>query len=112
MHRPSTDRYHSDVAGESPDIDFYVYDHNQEVFLGHLRLTPDVAADNTKVEGWFKLEARDAQEESVSGEIHILLQFQKTEKKHYGPDDFQILKLIGKGMFGALTFDLDLILTY
>jgi len=101
----------SDVAGENPDIDFYVYDRNQEVFLGHLRLAPDVTVDNTKVEGWFKLEARDAQEESVSGEIHVLLHFQKMERKHYGPGDFQILKLIGKGLFNNRTLCLDTLLT-
>ena len=54
--------------------------------------------DNTKLEGWFKLEPRDAQEETVTGEIHLELRFQKTDKKHYGPEDFQILKLIGKGV--------------
>jgi hypothetical protein len=88
-----------------------VYDHNQEVFLGHLRLTPDVSLDHTKVEGWFKLEARDAQEESVSGELHVMLQFQKMERKHYGPDDFQILKLIGKGPFGSQTIYWKAVLT-
>lgn len=33
----------------------------------------------------------------MSGEIRLELLFQKTDKKHYGPEDFQILKLIGKG---------------
>ena len=60
-------------------------------------MKPNVSVDNTKIEGWFKLEPRDAQEETVSGEIHLQLHFQMTDKKHYGPEDFQILKLIGKG---------------
>lgn len=67
--------------------------------------------DHTKVEGWFKLEARDAQEESVSGELHVMLQFQKMERKHYGPDDFQILKLIGKGSLNNPTVDWKAVLT-
>lgn len=52
---------------------------------------------NTRLEGWYKLEARDPEEDHVSGEIRLELLFQKTDKKHYGPEDFQILKLIGKG---------------
>lgn len=28
--------------------------------------------------------------------------YEKTEKKHFGPNDFQILKLIGKGTFGQV----------
>jgi hypothetical protein len=88
------------VVGDNPDIDFYIYDRSsQDAFLGHVRLLPDVSVDNTNIEGWFKLEPRDAQEESVTGEIHLRLHYQKIEKKHYGPDDFQILKLIGKGSY-------------
>ena len=50
------------------------------------------------MEGWYKLEARDPGEDGhVTGEIHLEVLFQKTEKRHYGPEDFQILKLIGKG---------------
>jgi serine/threonine protein kinase len=49
------------------------------------------------------LEARDAgEEDSVMGEIHLKISFQKTDKKHYGPEDFDILKLIGKGTFGQV----------
>ena len=86
------------MTGTQSNMDVYVYDRsNQESFLGHVRLSPNLSEDNTKMEGWFKLQPRDAQEESVSGEIHLALQFQKTDKKHYGPEDFEILILIGKG---------------
>ena len=99
----------SDVIGEKSDINFYVYDRsNHDVFLGHVRMTPSVKVDNTKFEGWCKLEPRDAQEETVTGEIHLSLHFQKTDKKHYGPEDFQILKLIGKGMQKGQNFDVDI----
>ncbi|QDS75681.1 hypothetical protein FKW77_007627 [Venturia effusa] len=63
-----------DVVGEQSELDVSVYDRsNQEAFLGHIR-----------------------------GEIHLRLDFTKTDKKHYGPEDFQILKLIGKGTFGQV----------
>ena len=99
----------SDAVGEKSDIDFYVYDRsNHEAFLGHVRMTPSLKDDNTTVRGWFKLEPRDAQEETVTGEIHLTLHFQKTDKKHYGPEDFQILKLIGKGVSKEYCHDLIL----
>ncbi|MCJ1396895.1 Serine/threonine-protein kinase [Xylographa trunciseda] len=92
-----------DVLGASSDLDIYVYDRSDhEAFLGHVRISLDARVDNNKIEGWYKLEPRNAEEETVSGEIHLQLQFQKTDKKHYGPEDFQILKLIGKGTFGQV----------
>jgi len=32
----------------------------------------------------------------------LRVSFQRTDKKHYGPEDFEILKLIGKGTFGQV----------
>lgn len=91
------------MLGKHSSIDIYVYDRSsQEAFLGHVRLHPNLTEDNSNVEGWFKMEARGPGEEQVSGEIHLQMKFQKTDKKHYGPDDFQILKLIGKGTFGQV----------
>jgi protein-serine/threonine kinase len=54
------------------------------------------------LEGFFRLEPRTPDDQAISGEIHIRLHFQKVEKKHFGPNDFQILKLIGKGTFGQV----------
>lgn len=57
-----------------------------------------MAIHNSRTDGWYKLEARDPSEDGhVTGEIYLEVLFQKTEKRHYGPEDFQILKLIGKG---------------
>lgn len=54
--------------------------------------------NNSEMRGWYKLEARDPSADGhVTGEIHLEVLFQKTEQRHYGPEDFQILKLIGKG---------------
>lgn len=88
----------SDVTGDKSDVDISVYDRSeQETFLGHVRLSPNLNEKGSITDGWFKLEPRGAGEEPVSGEIQVRLQYQKTDKKHYGPEDFQILKLIGKG---------------
>ncbi|KAL8874073.1 MAG: hypothetical protein Q9174_000544 [Haloplaca sp. 1 TL-2023] len=92
-----------DVLSDESDIDVYIYDRsNQEAFLGHVRVSPNVNEDMSTLDGWYKLEARDPGEERVSGEIHLEMQFQKTDKKHFGPEDFQIIKLIGKGTFGQV----------
>ena len=89
----------SDVLSDESDIDVYIYDRsNQEAFLGHVRVSPNINEDSSTWRGWYKLEARDPEEERVSGEIHLEMCFHKTDKKHFGPEDFQILKLIGKGL--------------
>lgn len=90
--------FFSDVLGTESYIDVSVYDRsNHEAFLGHARVPTKLGEHNAKVEGWHKLEARDPEQDHVSGEIYLEALFQKTDKKHFGPEDFQILKLIGKG---------------
>lgn len=90
----------SDVLGKQSEISINIYDSgNLEAFLGLVKVNPDVFHENRRVEGWYKLEARDPEEDHVSGEVHLDFSFQKTDKTKFGPDDFQILKLIGKGSF-------------
>ncbi|KAL8779630.1 MAG: hypothetical protein Q9194_001332 [Teloschistes cf. exilis] len=99
---PSNNGY-SDVLSDESDIDVYIYDRsNQEAFLGHVRVSPNVREDKSALAGWYQLEARGPDEDRVPGEIYLEMSFQKTDKKHFGPEDFQILKLIGKGTFGQV----------
>ncbi|KAJ9649454.1 Serine/threonine-protein kinase [Coniosporium apollinis] len=92
-----------DVVGDHSEIDVSVYDRaNQEAFLGHVRFCPSLVEYESAYDGWFPLEPREGEADTVTGEIHLRINFQKTEKKHYGPEDFQILKLIGKGTFGQV----------
>jgi serine/threonine protein kinase len=80
-----------------------VYDRsNGEAFLGHVRFVPNITEYEHPYDGWFKLESRDGEGDHVTGEIHLKLSFHKIDKKHYGPEDFEILKLIGKGTFGQV----------
>ena len=79
-----------------------MYDRQTEAFLGHVRLCLKLTEQNPTLEGFFRLEPRNSEDEDISGEIHIRMHFQKVEKKHFGPNDFQILKLIGKGTFGQV----------
>lgn len=75
---------------------------NSEAFLGHVRLCLNLSEANPVLEGWFALDQRGPHETQITGEVHLRMRFQKTDKKHFGPNDFQILKLIGKGTFGQV----------
>ncbi|KAJ5085384.1 hypothetical protein N7532_010155 [Penicillium argentinense] len=92
-----------DVLGDQSEVDVTVYDRsNQEAFLGHVRLGINLREDHSRLEGWFPLVARGAGDSQVSGEIHLQMQFEMTDRRNVGPNDFQILKLIGKGTFGQV----------
>ena len=92
-----------DVVGDGTELDVSVYDHSQaEAYLGHVRLSPQLSHEGTVLDQWCRLEPRHNVEEKVSGEIHLRLTFQRNDKRHYGPEDFGILKLIGKGTFGQV----------
>jgi protein-serine/threonine kinase len=69
----------------------------QDAFLGHVRLCIRLDEKVNVIDRWYKLEPRGHGEEPVTGEIHLRIKYQKSDKKHFGPEDFQILKLIGKG---------------
>jgi len=91
-----------DVVGDHSEIDISVYDRsNGEAFLGHVRFCPNLVEYEHPYDAWFTLEPRDG-EEYVTGEIHLKINFHKIDKKHFGPEDFEILKLIGKGTFGQV----------
>lgn len=93
----------SDVLGDHSEVDVTVYDRsNQEAFLGHVRLAINLKEDHSRLEGWFPLVARAAGDSQVSGEIHLQMRFEMTERRQVGPNDFHILKLIGKGTFGQV----------
>lgn len=89
----------SDVMGEHAELDVSVYDRanqtNQEVSLGHVRLCPRLVEEDAPVDCWLRLEPREGQEASqVMGEIRLRIHFQRSERKHYGPEDFQILSTL------------------
>lgn len=96
---------YSDVMGSDSQVNITVYDRStaQEEFLGHVDLNAKlVENDRSPLRGWFPLQGKNHAESLPAGEIHVEVTYQHTEKKHYGPSDFQILKLIGKGTFGQV----------
>jgi serine/threonine protein kinase SCH9 len=88
------------VLGDHSEVDISVYDANQEKFLGHVRFCPLLKSGQATVE-WYQLESRD-ENEKVSGQIKLEMRFEKITKKHYGPEDFERLRLIGKGELARL----------
>ncbi|KAI3331942.1 serine/threonine-protein kinase sck1 [Xylariaceae sp. AK1471] len=95
-----------DVVDSDMLVDISVYDHNPagEEFLGHVDFQATIPGTDDPVRGWFPLRgnADTTPDKEPTGEIYVETYYQRTEKKHYGPDDFQILRLIGKGTFGQV----------
>ncbi|TAQ86245.1 hypothetical protein B7494_g5411 [Chlorociboria aeruginascens] len=94
-----------DVVGSDSRVNITIYDRGSasEDFLGHIDLEAKLTEnDNAPIHGWFPLRGRGNVASGVMGEIYVEITFQRTEKRHYGPEDFQILKLIGKGTFGQV----------
>jgi len=93
--------YHSDVLGDESELQITVYDRqNQESFLGQVKISPKFV-DKQVVEQWFKLEPR-THDDVVSGEIKLYWVYESVERKHLSPDDFDIMRLIGRGTFGQV----------
>ncbi|RFU73843.1 serine threonine- kinase sck1 [Trichoderma arundinaceum] len=92
-----------DVVDSDMLVDISVYDHaaSGEEFLGHVNLE---ARKDSPVRGWFALQghANTTVDNIPTGEIFVEVTYQRTERKHFGPSDFEILKLIGKGTFGQV----------
>jgi len=94
-----------DVVGSDTTVNVTVYDRgtDKEEFLGHVDLEAHVLEnDNAPVRGWFSLRGKDGKALETSSEIFVEITFQHIHKRHYGPEDFEILKLIGKGTFGQV----------
>lgn len=92
-----------DVVGENNEVDICVYDRaSNDSFIGHIRIPLNLEDYVHPHEAWYRLEAKDGPAEHVTGEIHLKIAFHATGKKTFGPDDFEILKLIGKGTFGQV----------
>jgi serine/threonine protein kinase len=70
--------------------------------LGHVDLNASFSEATAPLSGWFPLRGKNDADSGVFGEIFVEIKFHQTEKRHYGPEDFQILKLIGKGTFGQV----------
>lgn len=95
----------SDVVGDDSHVSISVYDRGSatEEFLGKVDFEPKLSDyDPSPIAGWFPLQGRKDTESITTGDIYVEITYQRTEKRHYNVDDFDILKLIGKGTFGQV----------
>ncbi|KAK4449343.1 Serine/threonine-protein kinase [Podospora aff. communis PSN243] len=86
------------------DISVYGYGQSGEEFLGHVDFQAKGSEREGPVRGWFPLTGHvdTMAENAPTGEIYVEALYQRAEQKHFGPEDFQILRLIGKGTFGQV----------
>lgn len=90
-----------DVTTDEGELDITIYDAaNGERFLGHAKISPSLN-NSTPMDRWLDLEAR-INGENVSGSVRVYVAYEKVSQRQYGPDDFEILRLVGKGTFGQV----------
>ena len=97
----------SDVVTSEMLVDISIYDRTttgEEEFLGHVDFQATLSEQDGPIRGWFALRgnADTMAENAPTGEIYVEAHYQRTDRKHFGPEDFQILRLIGKGTFGQV----------
>lgn len=93
-----------DVVGSKSELDISVYDAGKDdSFLGHVRIFPSTITNKKSNSEWLQLKARIIGERVSSGSIKISWEYSSVdERRAYGPDDFEVLRLLGKGTFGQV----------
>lgn len=95
-----------DVVGSNSELEISVYDAaKDDAFLGQVRIFPytDASTSNKSNDAeWIPLRARVVGER-VTGSLQIKWEYTSEDsKKLYGPDSFEVLRLLGKGTFGQV----------
>lgn len=93
-----------DVVGTRSELEISVYDGgHDDAFLGQVRIFPTTDANTARNNtSWVSLRARVAGER-VAGLLQIRWEYTAEDAKRlYGPDDFDVLRLLGKGTFGQV----------
>lgn len=88
-----------DVTSNDSVLSITIYDaNNNDAFMGQASFRPNLSRS---VDLWLPLQGL-ASTERVSGEVRVSLLYKKVSKKQYGPNDFEVLRLVGKGTFGKV----------
>lgn len=94
-----------DVTQDSQPIYISVYDRHSEDegFLGMREIKPRLV-HKMMSDQWYPLSSRDDQEgmENHRGEIRVQISYERMPQKKLTPNDFEYLKLIGRGTFGRV----------
>lgn len=95
-----------DVVGSKSELEISVYDAaKDDAFLGQVRIFPNTDSSSGSKSNdaeWIQLRARVVGER-VAGYLQIKWEYtHEDSKKLYGPDSFEVLRLLGKGTFGQV----------
>lgn len=89
------------TARDASELVISVYDGaNNDAFLGHVRIST-ILGPGKVLDAWYPLENR-VEGEHVNGEVRVQAYYEDTVRTKMGPEDFEILRLIGKGTFGQV----------
>ena len=85
------------------ELDISIYDANtNQKFLGHVCIEPKLDTQSF-LDQWFPLAPLNNKANTVSGEVRVQLSFERTrDNQRVGPNDFEVLRLVGKGTFGQV----------
>ncbi|ODV59242.1 serine/threonine protein kinase SCH9, partial [Ascoidea rubescens DSM 1968] len=91
-----------DISNPNTQIEISVYDSvDNDRFLGYFNIHLNLAV-LTEASNWYTLKPRN-NDDHVTGKVQIKYIYTTHNKKRkYGPEDFQILKMLGKGTFGQV----------
>jgi protein-serine/threonine kinase len=92
-----------DVTTARAELDISIYDANtNQKFLGHVCIEPKLDTQSF-LDQWFPLAPLNNKANAVSGEVRVQLSFERTRgNQRVGPNDFEVLRLVGKGTFGQV----------
>ena len=92
-----------DVTTARAELDISIYDANtNQKFLGHVCVEPKLDTQSF-LDQWFPLAPLNNKANTVSGEVRVQLSFERTrDNQRVGPNDFEVLRLVGKGTFGQV----------
>lgn len=92
-----------DVTTARAELDISIYDANtNQKFLGHVCIEPKLDTQSF-LDQWFPLAPLNNKANTVSGEVRVQLSFERTrDNQRVGPNDFEVLRLVGKGTFGQV----------
>lgn len=90
-----------DVTSEDAVLDISIYDAQaNDAFLGRVHISINLLKE-PRFDRWLPLESRVGGGR-VSGEVRVAVTYEPSRNRRIGPNDFEILRLVGKGTFGQV----------